>query len=284
MRWLLVCLIALVLVGCSEGPKTPDAKPQVLVSILPQRMVVSRIAGDTVEVTVIVPPGMSPHTFDLKPQKAIEASKATLWFRIGEPFEDRAVRAFAGSSMQIVDMRDGLPLIALGDGHCCHHHEGAIYDTHFWLSPKMAKLQAERVAEILSAAYPAYRALYAERLQTFLVELSALDQQIAAILRDLPERTLMVTHPSFAYFCRDYDLRQLSVEIEGHDPSPRELTELLEEARTAHVSRIFVQQRHPHKATLLLAKELGMEVVEFDPYKEEALELLPAFAQLVADE
>ena len=39
--------------------------------------------------------------------------------------------------------------------------------------------------------------------------------------------TLMVFHPAWGYFCRDYGLRQVAVEVEGKEPKPAQMKALM---------------------------------------------------------
>jgi zinc transport system substrate-binding protein len=78
----------------------------------------------------------------------------------------------------------------------------------------------------------------------------------------------MVSHPAYAYFCRDYQLKQLSIEFEGKDPSPRQLTSVLTRARQAGIKTVFIQMQYNNKGAQLIAKELGAKIVTLDPYAE----------------
>lgn len=62
-------------------------KPVVFVSILPQKYFVEQIAGDTVDVEVMVMPGASPATYEPKPRQMAMLAKADVYLAIGVPFE-----------------------------------------------------------------------------------------------------------------------------------------------------------------------------------------------------
>jgi zinc transport system substrate-binding protein len=86
------------------------------------------------------------------------------------------------------------------------------------------------------------------------------------LLMPLKNRTFMVGHPAYAYFARDYNLTQLPIEFEGKDPSPRQLTRVLTQAREAHIKTIYVQPQHSRKGADLIADHIGANVVMLDPY------------------
>ncbi|MCT4627174.1 zinc ABC transporter substrate-binding protein [Halodesulfovibrio sp.] len=62
-------------------------KPVVFVSILPQKYFVEQIAGDTVDVEVMVMPGASPATYEPRPRQMAKLATAEVYLAIGVPFE-----------------------------------------------------------------------------------------------------------------------------------------------------------------------------------------------------
>jgi len=258
------------------------ALPTVIVSVAPHKFFVNKIAGDTIDVYLIVPAGASSHTYEPTPRQMMHASQASLWFSIGEPFEKRAMQALQShrSTLQIINLQQNLNLISHDHCHkgCC---AGSV-DLHFWLSARQAQIQAQTIAQTLTANYPEHAALYRENLAQFLKELQLLDQQIQEVFVNLQKRNVLVGHPAYAYFCRDYQLNQYSVEIEGKDPTPQQMTKLLSLVRSFETRTIFIQPQYNNKAAQLIAKEIGAKLVTLDPYSENymitMLEIARAFA------
>ena len=226
---MLCCYIFLVLFSGGFTCALAEELPCVLVTVAPHKFFVEKIAKETIQVHLMVPAGASAHTYEPTPKQMLIAGKGVIWFRTGEPFENRAIQALKSHnpSLDIVDLRQGLDLIKSDPAHshcgCC---PGCI-DLHFWLSARQAKIQAETIANTLSKAFPSHASVYQNNLKTFQQELSELDSQIQAILAPLKNRDILVSHPAYAYFCRDYDLKQYSIEVEGKDPTPQQMTNLL---------------------------------------------------------
>jgi len=250
----------------------------VVVSVAPHKFFVERIAGDTVKVGLMVPAGASAHTFEPNLKEMMAASKADIWFQIGESFEAKAGGALKSynSHMQFIDLRKDLSLIS---DHLCHHHHASCYDLHFWLSPTMAKTQSQTIADALIATYPENKETYQKNLQLFLQELDQLDQEIHKIVANAKNRVIMVSHPAYGYFCRDYNFKQLSIEFEGRDPTPQQLTKILTDARKAHIHTIFIQMQYNSKGAKLIAQELGTRVVTLDPYSEHYIKSMLEIAE-----
>ncbi len=285
-HYFLICAVFVYGFAYSQDARTESPLPTVLVSIAPYKFFVERLAGETVNVTLMVPTGASEHTYEPTSRAILNASKAVVWFRIGESFELRALQAIKSYNpqMKVIDLREGVDAITAdhSHGHSCHHED--CRDPHIWLSPKEAKKQAEIIANALSASFPRHKELYQKNLLSFQQELTALDHEITALLHPLKVRTVMVSHPAYAYLARDYDLTQLSIEFEGREPSPQQLTQVLQTARKLGVKTVFIQPQHISKGARLVAKELKAKVVEVDPLSEDYINNLRKIAQNFASQ
>ena len=253
----------------------------VIVSVAPHKFFVNRIAGDTVTVGLMVPAGASAHTYEPTPKQVLAAGKASLWFCIGEGFEERASRALQAynPNLMLVDLRQGVDMITADPilGTCCCHHSSQ--DLHIWLSARQAKIQATTIARALSQLCPQYAERYQSALKSFISELDALDVQMTHLLEPIKNQLIMVSHPAYAYFCRDYQLRQLSIEFEGKDPAPQQLNTILNRAREAQIKKIFIQMQYSSKGARLFARELNAQIVALDPYAEDYINTMMTIAK-----
>lgn len=259
--------------------------PYILVSVAPHKFFVEKIGKETIQVHLMVPAGASAHTYEPSARQILSISKANIWFRIGESFENRAIQAIKSHhpKLEVIDLRQGLDLITADHSHshcsCCLGSE----DLHFWLSARQAQIQAKTIADALSKAFPGYANFYQTNLQAFQQELKDLDEKIQKILVHLQNRHILVSHPAYAYFCRDYELQQYAIEVEGKDPTPQQMTKLLNWVRQLNIRTIFIQMQYNNKAAKLVADTLGAHLVVLDPYSEHyidsMLEIAHAFAE-----
>lgn len=281
-------ILTFLLVLCSyfsDGIRA-EPTPAVLVSIAPYKLFVERIAGNTVTPILMVPAGASAHTYEPTPKQLIATSKADIWFTIGESFETRAVQAIKSHNpkFETIDLRQGVSMITAdpASGLCCCCCHANCQDLHIWLSAPQAKIQVATIANSLTKRYPANAELYKKNLETLLKDLDALDTDISAILNPLKMRTILVSHPAYAYFCRDYNLKQLSIEFEGKDPTPLQLTKVLNEARADKIDKVLVQPQYSSKGARLFATELHAKVIVLDPYSEQYFDAMRQIARSIA--
>lgn len=258
--------------GCSA---LQEKKPLVLVSIAPHRPIVKAIADDTVDVMVVVPAGASSHTYEPTPKQMVQLSQADIWFRIGEAFEPKLAQAIESyhPGTEMVNMRNGVEMIRFPHDHgavpaCCHRD---FEDIHIWLSLREMKAQASTIATTLIQKYPQNSGLYQGNLRKIIAELDALDKEITAMMQSAKVKEIMVSHPAFAYFARDYGFSQLSIEFGGKDPTPQQLSSILEEGKRLEIKKIFIQPQHSSRGAALIARHLGAAIVSLDPYSEDYL-------------
>lgn len=256
-------LLTAMILALAAGPSW--AKPAVAVSVVPQRYFVKEIAGDLVDVTVVIPPGASPVTYEPKPSQMADLSRCSLWFTVGVPFEraekDRILSALP--NLKEVKTYGGLKLAAM-DGRCGAAKETAM-DPHVWLSPSMAVLQARTMALALAELDEKNREFYMDGYVRFAGKSASLDASLARILAPVRGRAFMVFHPSWGYFARDYGLVQMAAEIEGKEPKPRDLAEIADLSRSLGIDTVFVQPQFSRAAAEVLAKSIGGRAVPLDP-------------------
>lgn len=88
-RYFLVALLALALLvaGCNTKPSSPaagtGAKIKVAATIMPLADMVSQIGGNRVQVITLLPPGSSPHTFEITAPQMKDLAGATLLVQVG---------------------------------------------------------------------------------------------------------------------------------------------------------------------------------------------------------
>lgn len=271
----LFCLFVVLLtqVDVRAQPRPGDSRSHtVLVTVAPYRWLVEQIAQGKVKVQMLVPPAASMHTYEPTPKQMIGSSKADLWFRIGEVFEDKALSAIRSynNSLQVIDLREGVDLIQ-GQPHqgCAHCSGGA--DLHFWVDPLIMKQQADVIARQLSRIYPEHSETFRHGLRTVKEDLDTLHEETESQLSHLKERSFFVSHPAYAYYASRYNLTQYSIEFEGRDPTPKQLEKILENAKTHRVKTIFIQSQYNNKGARLVADQIGAKLVMLDPYSEDYL-------------
>lgn len=254
----------------APAPAASAARVKVAVGILPHAYFVERIGGSLVDVTVMVGPGQSPHAFEPTPRQITALADGRLYFQAGIAFEKVVVPRWRSMfpRLEVVDLQAGIKLRATEGAHVCsdsgHDHGDVGGDPHTWLSPRLAKTQATTIADALCRADPTQAATYRANLAKFTAELDQVHREIAEALAPFAGEEVFVYHPAFGYFLDEFGLKQVPVEIDGKQPSARQLVQLIDQARKANVHVIFVQPQFDDRTARALAEEIKGAVVPLD--------------------
>jgi zinc transport system substrate-binding protein len=284
MRVFLMVLTTLMLhqmAGCTrQHSGTNSTTLKVAVSILPQKYFVSKIGGSLAEVITLVPPGASPHSYEPKPSQMVELSQCSLYFTIGIDFEaawqDRLTSA--SKQLKIIPTDTGIEKIASSGDHHDHndmhdqknahgHHER--FDPHIWLSPELVKHQAEIICDALVAADSLHKETYRLNYANFILEIEILQKEIRRLRDGCPQdHGFMIFHPAWAYFAREFNLTEYPLEIDGKEPGPRDLVNLVTLAKEKNITTIFIQPQFSPQTALQIAKEIGASTAQVDDLAE----------------
>jgi zinc transport system substrate-binding protein len=282
------------------------ARPlNVMVMIAPQRYFVEQIGGNRVAVTVLVPPGTDPHTYEPKPQTMVQAAQAQLYLAMGIP-EERAwlPRLLAiRSNLPVIHQDQGIAKNAMAshdhdeaDQHssasqprmpaaptvgttgpglpdslehgaeAAHVHDPGGLDPHIWLSPKLVRQQAETIASGLCAADPEGTAEYQSRLAAFQQKIDQLDRDLQTLFASVPgPKSFLVVHPSWGYFARDYGLTQMPMEVEGKEPNARDLARLIQRTTDERIPVLLVEPQFSQRLAEVVARQTGVRILVADP-------------------
>ena len=269
MRKLLL-LVFILSLACS--PQKPTEKETLTVSILPQKYVVEKITGGQFEVQVLVPPGANHENYSLVPSQMKSLSRSLAWFRIGKLSFEEAWQAKIqqnNPNLKIVDTSASADWIAgEEEQHGDHVHLHGI-DPHIWMAPGEVEKIAEHTAHGLSVLFPEKKELFAENLASFKNEIEALDEEIRNKLSGLENRKFLIFHPALSYFARQYDLEQISLEVEGKEPSPKHMANIIKQAREEGIKVVFIQQEFDQENAKQLASEIKGEIVQINPMDED---------------
>jgi zinc transport system substrate-binding protein len=280
IQTLLVALLML-LGACNFVAAAGPVK--VMVMIEPQRYFVEQIGADHVSVTVLVPPGGDPHTYEPKPQTLVQVSHARLYFAMGIPEEQVWLPRLVAirPDLQVARQDDGIAKMAMetraeihGDhgseadhpSHDHHHHSNDALDPHIWLSPRLVRIQADTIARALCSLDPANAGDYQAHLKIFQQRIDALDQRLAKVFASLHQhRGFLVVHPSWGYFAKDYALQQIPMEIEGKEPTAADLVKLIQRTNATGINVILVEPQFSQRFADVMARQTGIRLMIADP-------------------
>ena len=255
-----------------------------IVSIPPQKWLVEQIGGKHVSVNALVSKGDNPVSFEPRPSAVKKVKEAKLYFTISVPFEKLWLGKLKklNKNIELVACDEGVKKIDLSHSHDGHGHNHS-KDPHIWLSIKELKIICKTIKTALAKHDGKNAADYEQNYTALVKRFEALDKTIGKSLADLNERSLMVYHPSWSYFFRDYKLEQIAIESENKEPSLRELKELIKEAKEHRVGVILVQKQFPQRAAKRIAESISAKIIVTDPLEEDIEKNLRNFCKQLTE-
>ena len=262
------------------------AKVNAVVSILPQKTFVEAIGGDKVNVSLMVKPGNSPHTYEPKPSQMKDISKAELYFSINIEFEKAWLPKFKSlnKNMEIVNISNGITRLAIEKHSHDEHkkHEGL--DPHVWTSPANVKIIAKNIYNELEHHDKANASYYKANYEKLLNHIKKTDKQIKKILIDVETASkFMVFHPAWGYFAREYGLTQIAIEAGGKNPKPKQVMHLIHEAKEENVKAVLTAPEFSDKVAKQIANEINVPVVKISPLNPKWAKNLIKLANTIAN-
>ncbi|MDD2315068.1 MAG: zinc ABC transporter substrate-binding protein [Proteiniphilum sp.] len=274
-KYYLFILFPILLLACQMGNKkeTSGQKAVLTVTIEPQRYFLEQIVGDAFKINTLVPPGTSPETYEPAPSVMVEMGNSLIYFMVGDlGFEKAWSKRLAANNPNItlVECATGIERVELGN-HVEHGHDHIHGDTdpHFWSSPRAVKIMTANMLEAVVKADPANEEIYRTNFDRFARQLDETDSLIQDKLAHVTSRGFIIYHPALAYFAKDYNLYQHSVEFQGKNPSPSQIKALVDLARREQINTLFIQKGFDAKNMEVIAREIGAEVFEIDPLNYE---------------
>ncbi len=290
-RWSLAAAAFLILLaGCVPGGQSETAETSRLNVVATTTFVgdaVRRVAGEEVNLTVLLAPGQNPHAYQSTPRDLVRVSDADLVFANGLGLEE-----FLGDLLEGADNQEALvvvsqrisPLEMEADDHTHeggaehdqedhngedhegeHHHQGQ--DPHVWFDPNNVMLWVEVISERLSEADPQHAERYRQNAENYRAELQELDSWIREQVATIPEenRELVTDHASFGYFAEEYGFEQIGAVIPAPtteaETSGQQLAALMRTIQEHQVKAIFVSKDIDPSLAERVAEDTGVELV-----------------------
>ena len=158
-----------------------------------------------------------------------------------------------------------------GGKGCCGHHHG-MHDPHTWFDPMNLIVMTDNTVEELSAADPDNAAFYRENGEALKAEIKKVNDEVAALLKDIEGKSFVVHHPAFGYFADRFGLKQIPLEVEGKEPGAVDMAKVVDFIKKNNAKAVFMQAQIPDSVIKSVAEETKVRVITLDPLKENVLE------------
>lgn len=263
---LLVCT-TLIFTSCAGNVVSTGSNPssdiKVVVTFNAMREFAYAIGKDKINIVTIIPDGTEPHDFEPKPKDLVNLSVAKVFVYNGfgmETWVPNALKVVDNKSLIVVDASKGSEPITNTDSNMINDH--GQYDPHLWLSLKGAESQAGNIKDALVKVDPSNKDFYENNYKDFSDKLNTLYNEYSKKFLAVTNKSFVTGHAAFAYLCRDFGLKQNSVEdvFADGEPSAKQLKEIIDYCKLYKIKTVFVEDMVSSKVSDTLASEVGAKV------------------------
>ena len=262
--------------GCGRG-ETDDARLHVVASIQPLADLARQVAGDDgpARVSVIVPPGVTPHGFELTTSRARQLAQADVVLVVGLGLDRWAERAAGrvAPDAHVLAMAQMLGHDDHDHDHDHHHdhdHDHAGPNPHLWLDPVLARQWVLALGEELARLRPGDAREFRDNAAAVADSLATLHAEHEQALANVGRRQLVTFHNAFDRLAERYDLEVVAhltpVELSpGGEVVPARLRAAIAAVRRHELAVVYAEPQFPDAAVRALQRETGTRVLRLDP-------------------
>jgi zinc transport system substrate-binding protein len=255
---LLLALAGLAALVALYKPSQVEKK-KVAASIFPVYDIARNIIGDKMDVELILPPGVSPHTFEPSPKEAAKIQNAQIIFIIGHGLDIWAENLAKANAPQAI-------IITL-DKNINLRQLGGEPNPHYFVSLKNGAIIAQTIADEISGIDPANRIFYQSQAQSYIAKLNNLLSEGRVKLASLKDKNFITFHEAFGYFASDFGL-SVAATIEpfpGKEPSAQYLEDVSKIIDQYRVKALFKEPQLSSAVIEALARDKGIKLLTLDP-------------------
>jgi zinc transport system substrate-binding protein len=260
---IIILIAASATVFYSFQNNTEDNKLKVVASFYPLAFFTQEIGGEKVTVKQLIPDNTEVHNWQPSAADILAIEDADVLIYNGASldhwFEEDILPVIDSSGKVVVETTEGIQLLETGQetDEQEHEHEGN-YDPHTWLSPFIAKQQAQNIYEALVRKDQNNEGYYNERWQTLKARFEELDNDYLTGLSTKGKDEIFVSHSAFGYLADRYGFEQHGVIGISADeqPSTQVYTKIVEMMMEHEIYVVYVDPVYANEYAQTLKNEL----------------------------
>lgn len=275
-KLVLLCVVVVSLTGCTpQNTNRTDSKIKVIATLFPQYDFAKNIAGDKIDIKLLLPPGTESHTYEPTPSDILNIASARLFLYTGEymePWAEKIISGISSDDFKVIDVSNGISLMKEehhhddddDDEHEEHNHE---YDPHIWLDPTLAMKMVDNIKTALCEVDPENSSFYEQNSINYKNKLSALDESFKSVV-ETGKRNQVVFGGRFAhlYFIKRYNLEyqsafdSCSTEME---PSVKKVTQIIDFIKENDIPCVYYEELSEPKIATFISEQTGAKALKF---------------------
>jgi zinc transport system substrate-binding protein len=255
-------------------------KPVIVTTLFPFYDITKILIGDKANISLLLPPGIEPHSFEPTPQDIIKIQEADIFIYTGEYMEPwvKDIISNLPQSVTVIDASKNIPLIESSEnhshdhGHDNHHDEEhndnkdgkSAIDPHFWLDFNNTIIATKTISDTVSSKNIIDNSLLSQNTEKLIQNLTQLDTDYTNTLSTCTNKTIIQAgHRTFEYLARKYNLEYITTEelSPNSDTSAKDIAMLIDEVKEEKSKAVFSEELIEPRIAKTISDETGVPIL-----------------------
>jgi len=251
----------------SSCTHTSAERRSVAATIFPLYDLTHRVAGDRLDVHLVLAPGLDPHSYEPRPRDVAGLAESSLIFAVGLGLDSWAqglARSAGAGEARVFEMGPLMDPILAPAGLI---RTEPLIDPHFWTDPVRTQHAVDVIVEALTALDPAGGPFYRDRGEEVKRSIQRVHADVARRAATWTRRRLVTFHGSLFYFAQRYGLQVVGVvePVPGQEPTAQHLASLISLLKGPEPATLFAEPQMDAQVAKALAREASVVLHQIDP-------------------
>jgi ABC-type Zn uptake system ZnuABC Zn-binding protein ZnuA len=251
----------------SACDRSASGRRLVSATVFPLYDLVRRVAGDRLDVQLVLAVGLDPHGYEPRPRDVAGLADAGLVFAVGlglDPWAQRLARDAGAGEARVFELGPLMDPILAPPGLI---RAQPLIDPHFWTDPLRGEKAVDVIEGALEGLDPEGGPFYRERAEGLKRSIQAVHLEILARAQTWTRRRMVTFHGSLFYFAARYGLQVVAVvePVPDAEPTAQHLAALVELLKGPDPPALFSEPQLDSQLVRALGRETGREVFVVDP-------------------
>lgn len=285
-QWCVLGFVGMVLLfsllaacGKSVDKASGVQRLKVIATLFPLYDFARQVGRERSDVSLLLPPGVEPHSFEPKPGDVLKLENADLFIYTGrhmEPWAETILKGVNTKRLVVVDASAGIlpgedkpPYILSrrppGEGGDQRYHPDV--DPHIWLDLVNARKMVDTILDGFALRDPDHKEYYTKNAEEYKEKLAQLDAQYQRVLATCKKRVIIHGgHFAFNYLAKRYHLVYMSAYGGSPDaePTARRLMQLKQQLKKYDVHYIYYEELITPRVAEIIANETGARMLKLN--------------------
>ena len=271
---LILCVIVLVLSfsGCSPDITKDNGRMTVVTTIFAPYDFIRQVAGDKVDVVMLLPPGVESHSYEPTPSDIIKIENADLFFYVSEHTETwvtQIISSLKNKKVETVSIAEGIGIEIHSHNHDSHeehvHSDDCRTDGHIWTNLSYAAQMVEFIADKLSEKDNENAEQYSLNAEKYSKAILALEADFEKMISQSARKEI-VSGSRFAMinFADEFSLEYTAAFdscVDNTEPSAAVMAKIIDKINADNIPVIFYEELTEPKIARAVSEETGAKML-----------------------